>query len=127
MPVWVNPDKCNGCHGSSQPPCVRMCPGDLMVKDMRSSKAYLRSPSECWDCLPCVKVCPEEAIEFRLSYQLGFHNAKLVPHIAKSRDSITWELTDTQGNVETFTIRTKILPVDLDEKVEGVTPQEYAI
>jgi adenylylsulfate reductase subunit B len=104
-----------------------MCPGDLMVKDMRTGKAYLRSAEDCWDCLPCVKVCPEEAIEFRLSYQLGYQTAKLVPHIHKSRDFITWELTDTQGNVENFKIRTKVLAVDLDEKVEGVTPPEYAI
>jgi adenylylsulfate reductase subunit B len=104
-----------------------MCPGDLMVKDMNTGKAYLRSAEDCWDCLPCVKVCPEEAIEFRLSYQLGFHNAKLVPHIHKTRDFITWELTDIEGVVENFTIRTKVLEVALDEKVEGVTPVEYSI
>ena len=127
MPVWVDPDKCNGCHGSTQPPCVRMCPGDLIVKDMRAGKAYLQYVDDCWDCLPCVKVCPEEAIEFRLSYQLGYHNAKLAPHIHKTRDFITWELTDTQGNVEEFTIRTKVLAVELDEKVEGVAPADYAI
>lgn len=119
MPVWVDPEKCNGCYGASQPPCLRMCPGDLIVKDHAANKAYLKYPEDCWDCLPCVKVCPEEAIEFHLSYQFGSKGAKLIPHIHKSHDSITWEAIDTQGNKETFTIRTKLMPVALDEKVEG--------
>ena len=127
MPVWVDPEKCNGCYNSKQPPCVRMCPGDLMVKDPRTNKAYLREPADCWDCLPCVKACPQEAIEFYLSYQLGNRNARLVPHVHKSGDFITWELEDAQGNKETFTIPTKVLPVALDEEVEGVTPPEYVI
>lgn len=122
MPVWVDPEKCNGCYGSSQPPCLRMCPGDLIVKDPVADKAYLKYPEDCWDCLPCVKVCPEEAIEFYLPFQMGSRTARLAPHVAKSRDQITWECVDMRGNVETFTIRTKILPVELDEKVEGVTP-----
>ena len=33
MPVIIHTDKCDGCHGSSNPPCVRMCPGDLLMKD----------------------------------------------------------------------------------------------
>ena len=119
MPVWVDPEKCNGCHGSKQPPCLRMCPGDLIVKDHAANKAYLKYPEDCWDCLPCVKVCPEEAIEFHLSYQLGSKGAKLIPHIHKTNDAITWESVDAEGKSETFTIRTKLMPVALDEKVEG--------
>jgi hypothetical protein len=53
---------------------------------------------------------------------MGSRTARLAPHVAKSRDQITWESIDIRGNVETFTIRTKVLPVELDEKVEGVTP-----
>ena len=69
MPVWVDPEKCNGCFGSSQPPCLRMCPGDLIVKDFAADKAYLKYPEDCWDCLPCVKVCPEEAIHVGVHYE----------------------------------------------------------
>ncbi len=123
MPVYVNPDKCDGCKSSRQPPCVRMCPGDLIVKDFTTNKAYLKYTNDCWDCLPCVKACPQEAIEFLLSYQMGFHNAKLIPHVAKTGDQITWELIDTHGNVEIFNIRTKVLPVELDEQVEGQEPE----
>jgi len=127
MPVYVNPDICNGCGNSAQPPCVRMCPGDLIVKDRGTNKAYLKYEEDCWDCLPCVKACPEEAIEFKLSYQLGFQKAKLIPHINGKRDKITWEAIDNHGNVEEFVIPTKLLPVALDEKVEGTTAVDYSI
>jgi len=119
MPVWVDPEKCNGCNGSRQPPCLRMCPGDLIVKDHAENKAYLKYPEDCWDCLPCVKVCPEEAIEFHLSYQFGSKGARLIPHVPKKGNQITWEAIDLKGNKEIFTIRTKIMQVALDEKVEG--------
>ncbi len=118
----MDPEKCNGCHGSVQPPCLRMCPGDLIVKDQNANKAYLKYVNDCWDCLPCVKVCPEEAIEFHLSPQFGVQGARLVPHVDKAHDSIIWELTDHSGAKETFTIRTKLIAMALDEKIED-TPQ----
>ena len=71
MAIWIDPEKCNGCYGAAQPPCLRMCPGDLIVKDAAANKAYLKYVNDCWDCLPCVKVCPEEAIEFHLSPQFA--------------------------------------------------------
>jgi len=95
-----------------------MCPGDLIVKDYDTNKAYLKYPEDCWDCLPCVKVCPEEAIDFHLSYQFGSKVAKLAPHIHKSRDHITWEAVDVKGKKETFTIRTKVMQMALDEQIE---------
>jgi adenylylsulfate reductase subunit B len=127
MPVIVNPNLCDGCGNSTQPPCVRMCPGDLIVKDMRTNKAYLKYPEDCWDCLPCVKACPEEAIVFKLSFQFGSPQASLVPHVEAKKNQITWELTDVRGKKESFTIRTKILPVELDEKVEGVGGPDFSI
>jgi adenylylsulfate reductase subunit B len=104
-----------------------MCPGDLIVKDMRTNKAYLKYPEDCWDCLPCVKACPEEAIVFKLSFQFGSPQASLVPHVEAKKNQITWELTGVRGEKESFTIRTKILPVELDEKVEGVGGPDFSI
>jgi adenylylsulfate reductase subunit B len=105
-----------------------MCPGDLIVKDQNANKAYLKYVNDCWDCLPCVKVCPEEAIEFHLSPQFGPKGARLIPHVDKTKDRITWELIDTDGNKEVFTIRTKIIQVALDEKVEGdPQPVDFSI
>jgi len=128
MPVWIDPEKCNGCYGAAQPPCLRMCPGDLIVKDQAENKAYLKYVNDCWDCLPCVKVCPEEAIEFHLSSQFGPKGARLIPHIDKANDKINWELIDRAGVSETFTMRTKMIPVALDEKLEGESvPVDFSI
>lgn len=123
MPIIVDPNKCNGCYTSKQPPCVRMCPGDLIVKDMRTNKAYLKYKDDCWDCLPCVKACPEDAIVFQMSYQMGFHNASLQPHVPKSRDRIIWNLKNPDGSEEVYEIQTRIMDIDLDEEIEGLPPQ----
>jgi len=126
MPIIVDSTKCDGCGNSTQPPCVRMCPGDLIVKDAGTNKAYLKY-QDCWDCLACVKACPEEAIIFRLSFQLGYPNASLQPHVHAAQNQITWEGVDSQGHSETFTLPTKILPVALDEKVEGAGQPDFSI
>jgi adenylylsulfate reductase subunit B len=125
MPVYVNNDKCNGCGSSKEPPCVRMCPGDLMVKDFIEGKAYLRSKEDCWNCYACVKPCPQEAIEMKLSYQIGFFNAKVQPHIISS-ELIEWECVDTHGNEERFRIPTKYVPVEIDEEPLAEEPSTGA-
>ena len=125
MPVYVDNDKCNGCGSSKEPPCVRMCPGDLMVKDFITNKAYLRAKEDCWNCYACVKPCPKEAIEMRLSYQIGYFNAKVQPHIISS-ELIEWECTDTHGNVDRFRIPTKYVPVAIDEEPPAEEPSTGA-
>jgi len=125
MPVYVDNDKCNGCGSSKEPPCVRMCPGDLMVKDFITNKAYLRAKEDCWNCYACVKPCPQEAVEMRLSYQIGYFNARVQPHIISS-ELIEWECTDTQGNVERFRIPTKYVPVAIDEEPPAEEPSTGA-
>ncbi|MDP3939735.1 MAG: 4Fe-4S dicluster domain-containing protein [Deltaproteobacteria bacterium] len=125
MPIYIDQDKCNGCGNSKEPPCVRMCPGDLNVKDFVTGKAYLRSKEDCWNCYACVKPCPQEAIEMRLSYQLGYFNAKVQPHIISS-DTIEWECVDTKGNVEIFRMPTKYIPVALDEEPSEDDPRAGA-
>ena len=128
MPVWIDPDICNGCNNSRQPPCLRMCPGDLIVKDHSLNKAMLKYTEDCWDCLPCVKVCPVEAIEFHLSYQFGSRGAKLAPRIHKGRDFITWDSEDINGKKESFAIRTKVMKIALDEIVEdGAQGLDFSI
>jgi adenylylsulfate reductase subunit B len=105
-----------------------MCPGDLIVKDQAVNKAYLKYVNECWDCLPCVKVCPEEAIEFHLSSQFGPRGAQLIPHVDKKKDVIVWESINRSGHREEFTIQTKLIPVALDEKIEGeAQPIDFSI
>ena len=121
MPVYVDPDKCNGCGTSKEPPCVRLCPGDPMVKDFTTGKAYLRSKEDCWNCYAGGKPVPQEALEMRLIYQLGFFNAKVIPHIISS-DTIEWECIDTKGNAEIFRMPTKYIPVAIDEEPSEEDP-----
>jgi adenylylsulfate reductase subunit B len=61
-----------------------------------------------------VKPCPQDALEIKLSYQIGFFNASLRPKIL-SDEKIGWSAVDTKGNVETFEIITKYIPVPVEE------------
>jgi len=104
MPPLVDPTRCDGCPHEVEPPCVLVCPGDLMVLDAERKKAYCREEADCWDCMTCVKVCPRQALRTRLSYQLADVSADLRPEVAG--DHITWTLVDCRGRVERFTVRT---------------------
>ena len=105
MPPKVNPQKCDGCRAENEPLCVQICPGDLMVLDENTGKAYCRSARDCWDCMSCVKACPHGAIETRLPYQLGYYPAKLIPLVGSNK--ISWTVVDIHGNVERFTFKTR--------------------
>jgi adenylylsulfate reductase subunit B len=110
--VYVDNNKCDGCKASKNPPCVRLCPGDLLYKDFTTNKAVLRDKAECWDCYACVKPCPQDALEIKLSYQIGFFNASCARRYFGRQD---WLVTvDTKGNVERFGI-TKYVPVPVEE------------
>lgn len=105
MPPRVKTEKCDGCRAQKETLCVLICPGDLMVLDPASGKAYCRSERDCWDCMSCVKSCPHGAIETRLPYQLGYYPAKLIPLVGSNK--ISWTVMDIHGNVERFTFKTR--------------------
>lgn len=105
MPPLVDPTRCDGCPQEAEPPCVQVCPGDLMVLDAERKLAYCREEADCWDCMTCVKACPRQALCTRLSYQLADVPAELVPR--PSEDHITWTLVDCRGRTETFTVRVR--------------------
>lgn len=97
MPPIVKTN-CNGCGA-----CEEICPGDLMV--VRDGKASCRATRDCWDCMSCVKACPNQALEIRLPYQLGYYPAKLVPEVHDKE--IVWTCTDINGKTEVFRVITK--------------------
>lgn len=99
MGVDVRLDRCDGCPRAEEPFCVRICPGDLMyIAD--NGKAACRDEGACWDCVCCVKVCPQQAIEMRLSRQIAIGGAAMRARQLKSRT--TWEVEHPDGAVETF-------------------------
>lgn len=69
------------------------------------NKAYCRPLRDCWDCMSCVKICPMNAIETRIPFQLGYHGAKLTPLVGK--DFITWICRDINGVEERFKCRNR--------------------
>lgn len=100
MTVIVDRGKCDGCGI-----CVELCPGDLMAIDPQTRKAYIRSDSDCWDCMVCVKHCPTGALVTRLPYQIALHKATLVPKMTEDR--ITWTLIGLDGKQERFEMKRK--------------------
>lgn len=104
MSVKVDIKKCNGCQQLKEPRCVQYCPGDLMALG-GDNKAYIREAHDCWDCMVCVKLCPRQAIETRLPYQLANYKATLQPKVYKTK--IVWALTNTKGEKEEFVVKTK--------------------
>ncbi len=101
MPPVVIKDKCDGCKAEKEPLCEMICPGDLMTLNPETKKAYCRDPRDCWDCMSCVKICPQGAIETKLPYQLGYFQAKLIP-LRVGEDKIFWTVIDINGNQERY-------------------------
>jgi adenylylsulfate reductase subunit B len=109
MPPIVDPKKCNGCEDREESFCEEACPGDLMYVGA-DGKSHCHATRDCWDCMSCVKMCPRNAIETRVPYQLGYHKARLTPLMGKN--SITWKCTDINGQTVTYKYRNRLDPKD---------------
>jgi len=97
--IIIDEKKCVGCNSKGEPPCVKYCPGNLIKKESQQT-VKLRSGRDCWDCMVCIKVCPREALETRLPYQLATYRASLFPRVEKNK--IIWEAKDINGKKEIF-------------------------
>lgn len=100
MGIIIDKEKCTGCGA-----CIEENPCNLIYLD-EENKAYICDNRDCWDCMVCVKVCPELAIKTKLPYVLANYKAELVPVFNRERTEITWVLTDLGGNEEKFVIKT---------------------
>jgi len=65
MPSYVIMEKCDGCKGQDKTACLYICPNDLMALNTETMKAYNRDPMMCWECMCCVKNCPQQAMAVR--------------------------------------------------------------
>lgn len=99
MPATIDEALCDGCRGSPEPPCVRVCPGDIVAKDFEREKSFLRCDGECWDCYACVKACPRNAIQVELPYALARRQGRL---LLRDHDDtgVLWEIHWPDGRVE---------------------------
>lgn len=98
----IVPDRClcTGCGSSSEPPCVRICPGDLLYK--KDGKVAVRDAADCWDCAACVKVCPQGALYLQLPPVAGGRGTKLTARTY--RDKTLWLVKRTNGREEKYSI-----------------------
>ncbi|MFZ5649045.1 MAG: 4Fe-4S binding protein [Bacillota bacterium] len=113
MPPKIDPAKCDGCQGESEPLCEQVCPGNLMTLDKDTAKAVIRDTGDCWDCMTCTKACPRQAIQTVLQYQLAYFPGKLIPLVGTN--SVTWTSIDCHGRVERFVMKTLVSGDDEDE------------
>ena len=120
MTIKIDKKKCDGCGLSKQPPCIKSCPGDLIYKDFSLKKAVLRCEADCWDCYCCVKVCPKEAIDVVLAYEISNRGASLKPKVINN-NTIEWVLQDKEGKTTSYRQSTKYLSLEPDSADERFT------
>jgi len=120
MTIKIDKKKCDGCGLSKQPPCIKSCPGDLIYKDFSLKKAVLRCEADCWDCYCCVKVCPKEAIDVVLAYEISNRGASLKPKVINN-NTIEWVLQDKEGKTTSYRQSTKYLSLEPDAADERFT------
>jgi adenylylsulfate reductase subunit B len=71
-----------------------------LINDQGQSE--IRNAAECWDCMACIKACPNGALETQLPFMLAGLGASLRPQLYK--DKIRWICKDAQGRIEEFEI-----------------------
>ncbi len=101
MSIIIDENVCNGCGKAKEARCVRICPGDLIVRK-ENGKACIVEQRDCWACAACVKECPVQAIELRLPFQIADHDASLKARA--KRVKTIWKLKDSEGNEEVFEV-----------------------
>jgi len=99
LPAIINCNLCDGCKGNPEPPCVRICPGDVLEKDFGRELSRVRDSGECWDCYACVKACPRNAIQVELSYALARRKGKLLL-IEHTTAGALWEIQWPDGKTQ---------------------------
>ena len=117
MPSFVNGDKCDGCKALDKTACQYICPNDLMVLEKDKMKAYNQDPSQCWECMCCVKICPVDAIDVRGYADFVPMGGSCVP--MRSTDSIMWTVKFRNGNIKRFKFPIRTTPEGQAEPAGG--------
>jgi adenylylsulfate reductase subunit B len=71
-------------------------------------KAYNREPEQCWECMCCVKICPNQAMDVRGYADFVPMGASCVP--MRSTDSIMWTVKFRSGAVKRFKFPIRTTP-----------------
>lgn len=125
MGIYIDHNLCNGCgYPESETPCNMACPGDLILMQP-NGKAQICSNADCWDCAACIKICPQQAIDIRLPFEIVGKEATLKARAF--RDKTIWTTKDNSGNEQIFETQARneaslarvIDPEDFTDSVES--------
>ncbi|MHB8397050.1 MAG: adenylyl-sulfate reductase subunit beta [Thermoplasmataceae archaeon] len=97
MPTYVIASKCKN-NGK----CVEICPSDIMHTDPAIDMAWNVEPDMCWECLSCVKACPEHAIEVRPYADISPLRSEIAVSRDEEKNIIKWKITYRDSRVKEF-------------------------
>ena len=100
MGIYIDQNLCNGCgYPESETPCNMACPGDLIFMQS-NGKAQITCNADCWDCAACIKICPQQAIDIRLPFEIVGKEASLKARAY--REKTIWITKDENNNEQIF-------------------------
>ena len=125
MGINIDHNLCNGCgYPESETPCNMACPGDLIYMQT-NGKAQITTNADCWDCAACIKICPQQAIDIRLPFEIIGTEATIKARAL--REKTIWTVQDKNGNEQIFetparneaTLSTLINPEEFTDTVDS--------
>ncbi|MBP1449214.1 MAG: adenylyl-sulfate reductase subunit beta, partial [Thermoproteus sp.] len=96
---------CKGCGR-----CVDICPADNMRIDPKLRKSYNADPVYCWECLNCVKYCPEHAVDVRGYVDFCPLGASLTVLRDTKKNVVYWRVVYRNGAVKEFAFPIRTTP-----------------
>ena len=108
MPSYVIMEKCDGCKGLDKTACQHACPNDLMVLNSVTMKAYNRDAMMCWECMCCVKACPQQAMAVRGYADFIPMGASVTP--LRGTEDIMWTVKFRNGSLKRFKFPIRTTP-----------------
>ncbi len=88
---------------------MTICPHDLMLLDTDRMTAYNQEPDQCWECMCCVKACPQQAIEVRAYADIVPMGGAVIP--MRTDSAIMWTIKFRDGEVKRFKFPIRTTPV----------------
>lgn len=100
MGIYIDHNLCDGCgYPQSETPCNMACPGDLIFMQS-NGKAQICSNADCWDCAACIKICPQQAIELRLPFEIVGKEGNLKARAY--REKTVWTLRNEKDHEQIY-------------------------
>lgn len=98
MSIQINKNQCTGCLK-----CVDICPGNLIK--IKTGKAYMKYPKDCWGCASCIKECRTGAIDFYLGADIGGWGSTM--NVLYQGDMLRWRIKKADGSFEYIDVNSK--------------------